>query len=127
MGYDGEVMSGAWTVLALGMLETGHGKWDVRAWAVAFLVAAGVALWIRALGRKDSGGKGEAKMPFLSGNAVESGEEARVGASHMYWGFTEALKGYYRRVRGAHAGRLTDYVLWFVAVVALWLLLGKGA
>ena len=114
--------------LPLAILETSHGTWDPRAWTWIFLCALLVALAIRALGRRDPPAGAEARKPFVSGNDIPSPDAARVSASHMYWGFLTALRPYYRRLLAIHAGNLADYLLWFLAVVALWfLMIGKGA
>jgi hypothetical protein len=104
---------------AFGMLATEHGVWSPLLWTVVMAVALVVAWGIRRAGRKDAPGGKEAGTPFVSANPVENLEEARVGASHLYWGFTEALKGYYAKMRAFHSGILTDYLAWFAAVLGL--------
>ena len=111
----------------LAALVTAHGVWSPRSWLWVFLCAVGVALWIRALGRKDGTASEEGRKPFVSGNDVAEPEAARVASSHMYWGFLTALKPYYKRLLAVHAGLLPDYILWFLAAVAVWFLLPGGA
>lgn len=111
----------------LAALQTVHGVWSPRSWLWVFVCGVGVALWIRALGRKDGTTAEEGRKPFVSGNDVPDAEAARVSASHMYWGFLTALKSYYRRLLAWHAGLLPDYILWFLAAVAVWFLLPGGA
>ena len=112
--------------IPLAALQTAHGTWSPRAWLWVFLCGVFVALWIRALGRRDAARGGEARKPFVSGNDVADPEAARVSASHMYWGFLTALRPYYRRLLAFHAGLLPDYILWFLAAVAVWFLLPGG-
>lgn len=109
--------------LPLAALVTGHGTWSPRSWLWVFLCAVAVALWIRALGRKDGTASVEGRKPFVSGNDVADPEQARVASSHMYWGFLTALRPYYKRLLAVHAGLLQDFILWFLAAVAVWFLL----
>jgi hypothetical protein len=100
-------------------LETGTGFWNPVLWIVAFVIALIIAYIIWALGessyRKDS----QQVKPYLSGNPEPTKGEVHVRAGNLYWGFTEAMKGYYSRVVPLHTGILNDYVLWFLAVMAL--------
>ncbi|MDR0993273.1 MAG: hydrogenase [Verrucomicrobiota bacterium] len=111
----------------MAMLETTHGGWSPLVWLVVFAAACGVALWIRAIGRGDSRTGGASQKPFLSGNDLADPEDARVAASNMYWGFTHALRVYYRRVMAFHSGSLADSILWFLVVLAMLLLAGRVA
>lgn len=104
---------------AMGVLRTAHGAWSPWAWVVVAVVAFAVAWAVRKAGRKDAPGGKEAGTPFVSANPVDDLEAARVGASHLYWGFTEALKGYYAKMRAFHSGVLTDYILWFAVCLGL--------
>ena len=110
----------------LAALQTVHGTWSPRSWLWVFLCGVFIALWIRFLGRRDAARTEEARKPFVSGNDVADPEAARVSASHMYWGFLTALRPYYRRLLAFHAGLLPDYILWFLAAVAIWFLLPGG-
>lgn len=107
------------TAGVFGMLTTRHGTWSPLLWTVVLLFALAVAWGIRRAGRKDAPTGKEAGTPFVSANPVGDLEEARMGASHLYWGFTEALKGYYAKMRAFHSGILTDYLAWFAAVLGL--------
>ena len=57
--------------------------------------------------------------PFISGNPEISKEDSHIGASHIYWGFTEALKGYYKPLIKLHTGNINDYSGWIVLVLAI--------
>ncbi len=108
----------------LAVLHTSHGAWDPRPWVLVFAAAVGVGLWIRSMGRGDTRTGGDSQKPFLSGNDLADPEDARVAASHMYWGYLEAMRGYYRRLMEFHSGILTDYVMWFLVVLAVFLAAG---
>lgn len=110
--------------LWMAALQTNHGAWSPRPWVLVFVAAVGVALWIRSVGRGDSRTGGDSQKPFISGNDLANPEDARVAASHMYWGYLEAMRGYYRRLMEFHSGVLTDYLMWFLAVLAVLLAAG---
>jgi hypothetical protein len=46
-----------------------------------------------------------------------------IRASNLYWGFSEALKGYYEQVVPAHSGSVVDYVVWYLLVTAALLII----
>jgi len=48
-----------------------------------------------------------------------------IKASNLYWGFTTAMKSLYAGLRKMHTGNTSDYLLWFVIVLAvLFLIIG---
>jgi len=99
------------------ILETGSGYWSPLVW-LALALASG--LLIRLFYRAGEAGykRGTVQTdPFLSGNPPAPGQ--RVTASHIYWGFIEALKGYYRPLVQAHSGVFNDYLGWAVLVGAI--------
>jgi len=100
-------------------LYTGFGAWNPIIWLVGLAVALVIAWLIRSRGESVRPSGAESGKPYLSGNDAPSPEETHVGASNLYWGFTDALKGYYDRVAPLHSGILTDYVLWFIGVLSL--------
>ncbi|MCD6512690.1 MAG: FeoB-associated Cys-rich membrane protein [Thermoplasmata archaeon] len=100
------------------MLKTYAGSWDAITWIIAFITIAIVVYIIRSFGRKDYR-KGEAQKAFFSGEDVLSPEEMHVRASNIYWGFVEAMKGYYAWMRKIHNGIINDYIAWFVGVAAI--------
>lgn len=108
----------AWT------LQTGFGAWNPAAWLVAFLVALGIALRLRARGRKDyRRGTGQ-DLPFISGNQEPDNEQLHIRAGHVYWGFLESMRRYYDRLLPLHTGDATDYLLWMLGMLALVLIVG---
>jgi len=100
------------------MIRTIGGYWDPLVWILAFVVIAVIAYIIRAVGKKEYK-KGEQIKPFLSGTEEPSKEKVHVRASNIYWGFIEALKGYYDYMKKMHSGIVNDYVAWFVGVAAI--------
>ncbi|MFH0878870.1 MAG: hydrogenase [Lentisphaerota bacterium] len=108
----------AWT------MQTGFGSWNAVMWLLAFCVALALAYALRRLGRKDyRKGTGQTK-PFISGNEEPGGGASHIPASNLYWGFLESLKGYYQKLVPLHTGAPTDYVIWFLGVMALVLIIG---
>ena len=61
--------------------------------------------------------------PRSAGNAEPEKGAVHIRASNLYWGFLQALKGYYEAIVPLHTGVLTDYMVWFVAVTALLLVI----
>ncbi len=103
----------------IGLLETGSGYWNAIVWVIMVLVTGIAVLWIRNQGEdKYKKGTNQTK-PFISGNPEVSKEDSHVGASHIYWGFTEALKKYYRPLIESHTGNINDYSGWIVLVMAI--------
>ena len=105
-------------------LETGSGFWNPIIWIIAIIVAFLLAYILRGFGNKNYKKQTEQTKSFLSGNPEYEKEKMHVKASNLYWGFTESLKGLYYILRKMHTGNASDYVLWFVIVLALLLLLG---
>ncbi|MGC9307311.1 MAG: hydrogenase [Thermoplasmatota archaeon] len=103
-------------------LESVGGYWSPLVWIIAVIVAGLVAYILWGLGSKQQQG-GEQGTPFLSGHPGPSKEEAHVRADNMYWGFTEALQGYYTAMKRIHTGVINDYVLWFIGMAALFFIL----
>jgi len=98
-------------------LSTGPSAWQPLAMAAGASAIIAVVLLLRLFGRKSFKYSKEKAMPFYSGNTVT--EKERVRASDFFWGFFEAFKGYYARMRELHSGIVNDYVLWFVIVASL--------
>lgn len=105
-------------------LVTGSGTWNPLLWLAAFAVALIAGLVIRAFGRKDYRNTTKQTESFISGNDMPENGAEHIPASSMYWGFLESMKAYYQRVVPAHTGNVTDYLAWFVGVLALTLVIG---
>ncbi len=111
-------MNMAWT------MSTGSGTWNPVLWLLGFGVALGIAWFIRSFGRKDfREGTGQS-LPFISGNDEPEDGGGHIPASNMYWGFLESMKSYYKRIVPLHSGIVTDYIAWFLGVMALMLVIG---
>ena len=84
------------------------------------LVVLGViVLYVRSRSQKRYK-KGTAQTDvFISGIQVPPAEQRHVPAHNIYWGFFEALKGFYSAMKRPHTGIINDYILWLVAVMAL--------
>lgn len=102
-----------------GSIFSGAGFWDAGAWILAFLFVGGAVLFIRRMGRSDYKKGTDQDEIYYSGNVVPDAEVFTVPASSSYWGFREALKGYYSHLTALHRGIATEYVGWFVFTAAL--------
>lgn len=102
------------------------GFWNPLLWVAFLIIFAIIGYIIYARGnpsyRKDT----EQVKPYLSGNAEPSKEEIMVRAGDIYWGFLEALKGYYDVLKTMHTGDMRDYILWYLGVGAIILFLLVG-
>ena len=106
-------------------LETGSGFWNPLLWVLVLFVLFLLFYAIRGFGRSTFKKGTEQTKVFLSGNKEGSPEEIQVKASNLYWGFTTALKSVYSTLRRMHTGNTSDYILWFLLVLAvLFLLMG---
>ena len=101
------------------ILEFGYASWNPIIWVIALVVVMAVAYFFRSRGqnnyKKDTA---QAKI-FLCGEEVPEAEQRHVRASNVYWGFFETLKNYYNGVIKPHTGIINDYVIWFIAVMAI--------
>jgi hypothetical protein len=99
------------------VLRTGSGFWSALVWAATAL-GSFLIIWLFSRAFESGYKKGTDQTdPFLSGNPPAPGQ--RVTASHIYWGFVEALKGYYQPLVRAHSGIVNDYLAWAVLVGAI--------
>ncbi len=106
-------------------LHTPSGYWNPLLW-VAFLVLFAVVGYIIYSRGNPAHKTGEQAKPYLSGNEEPDVEEIRVRASDIYWGFLEALKGYYRVLIAMHTGDLRDYIYWYIGVGTVIILIFLG-
>ena len=104
-------------------LLTGYGIWAPVAWLVAFVAAVVIVYLLWKTGESSYKKGTELERPYLSGNAEPEKGAVHIRASNLYWGFLQALKGYYDAIVPIHTGVLTDYMIWFVAVTALLLVI----
>ena len=97
----------------------GLAVWDPIIWVIALIVVAIIVGIIRSRGQKQyKKGTGQTKI-FLCGEEEPDAEQRHIRAHNIYWGFFETLKGYYDTNMKLHTGIVNDYVLWFVALVAI--------
>ncbi|MCG2826256.1 MAG: hypothetical protein L6265_06675 [Thermoplasmatales archaeon] len=110
-----------------GTLETTSGYWNAIIFVITFVVIALVVYILRSFGEKTYKKDSEQTKPFLSGNPEPEKENVHVRAGNLFWGFTEALKEYYKPTVKGHTGVVNDYVYWFVIVLAvLFIVIGVG-
>jgi len=103
----------------MSFLGFGYTFWNPIIWVIALVVIMAVAYFFRSRGQKKyKKDTAQAKI-FLCGEEVPKAEQRHVRASNIYWGFFEALKDYYNGVMRPHTGIINDYVLWFIAVIAI--------
>jgi hypothetical protein len=104
-------------------ITSGYGAWNPLIWVAAAATAWVITIIIRSFGDKRCKRGTEQTEPFVSGDRVDIGD-LHIKAANLYWGFTESMRGYYRRVTRAHTGRPADYILWLLGVTAVVLLMG---
>lgn len=104
-------------------IETGSGFWNPIVWSIAIVIAFLLIYILRSFGNKSYKRETEQVKAFLSGNPEYSKEKMHVKASTLYWGFTESLKDFYTVLRKMHTGNASDYVLWFVIILAIFLVI----
>ena len=100
-------------------LQTGSGFWHPIIWVIAIVVAFLAIYILRGFGRKDCKEKTGQTQSFLSGNPEYEKEQMHVKGSNLYWGFTESMKWGFDVLKKMHTENASDYVLWFVVVMAL--------
>jgi hypothetical protein len=103
----------------LGLLETGSGFWSAIIWILLVLVIGSLVIYIRNKGEDSYKKNTEQDKPFISGNPEGSKEGSHLSASHIYWGFTEALKGYYDPLVKMHTGNINDYSSWIIVLTVI--------
>jgi hypothetical protein len=99
-------------------LETGFGAWNPVVWLVVMVVASALALLIRSPGSKRYKKRTAQTRPFISGNPESPDTSSHIPASNLYWGYIEALRGYYLKLVPLHTGDGSEYVLWFLGVLS---------
>jgi hypothetical protein len=103
----------------LNTFETGSGFWNPIVWLVAILVIFLIIHIIRGFGNKNYKKNTEQVKSFLSGNPEYEKEKMHIKGSNIYWGFTESLKWIFDNLKKVHTGNTSDYVLWFVVIIAI--------
>ena len=103
--------------------ETGSGFWNPVVWIIAIVVAFLLMYILRGFGKKEYKKDTEQVKSFLSGMPEYPKDKMHVKSSNLYWGFTESLKGFYYLLKKMHSGNASDYVLWFVIILAIFLII----
>jgi hypothetical protein len=103
-------------------LHTGHGSWNAVFYVIALVITLIIGWIIWSWGRSDYNTSTQATAPFLSGNEEPAKEAVHIRASNLYWGYTDALSGYYNLIKPLHTGNTADYLLAYLAVTALLLI-----
>jgi len=104
-------------------IDTGSGFWTPIIWVVAIVVAFLLMYILRMFGNKTYKKDTEQVKSFLSGNPEYPKEQMHIKASNLYWGFTTSMEGFYKLLCKMHTGNASDYVLWFVIILAIFLLI----
>ena len=103
----------------MSVLTYGYAVWSPIVWLVVLVVLGVIVLYVRSRGQKRYK-KGTAQTDvFISGIQVPPAEQRHVPAHNIYWGFFEALKGFYNTMMRPHTGIINDYILWMVVVMVL--------
>ncbi len=101
------------------IVESGYEFWNPIIWLIAFAVVMVIVYFFRRRGEeKYKKGEDQAQI-FLCGEEVPGAEQRQVRGDNAYWGFFETLKEYYDVIVRPHTGIVNDYVVWFIAVVAI--------
>jgi len=101
------------------LLESGLPFWNPIIWIIVFIVVMALAYLFRSRGeRKYKKGTAQTEI-FLSGEEPPDVEQRHIKAHNIYWGFFETLKGYYDRAVRGHTGIVNDYMIWFIALIAI--------
>lgn len=101
------------------IIESGYEFWNPIIWLIAFVVVMVIVYFFRRQG-EEKYKKGEAQAQiFLCGEEVPEAEQRQVRGGNAYWGFFDTLKEYYSGIIRPHTGIVNDYVIWFIAVMAI--------
>jgi len=104
-------------------VSTGSGFWNPIIWGIAFILVVLVIYIIRGFGKTAYNSKTEQTKSFLSGNPEYEKEKMHIPAENIYWGFSEALKSFYKIFDRMHTGNTSDYVLWFVIIMGIFFII----
>lgn len=94
--------------------------WSPIIFVLVLLLTTLVAYLIYSMGNSDYNKTGEKGTPFISGNRPPSDlSKIHVAGDNVFWGFMEALKGYFDPVVKGHTGKVNDYIYWIVITLAV--------
>jgi len=100
-------------------IESGNGIWNPVLWMLVLGILFLLLYGLRGFGRSTYKQGTEQTKVFLSGNKEATPEQMHIQASNLYWGFTTSMKSIYTVLRRMHTGNLSDYVLWFILILAI--------
>ena len=103
----------------MAIVEFGYGFWNPIIWVVAFALVMIIAYFFSNQGQKKYKKDTAQTQIFLCGEEVPEPEKRNVKANNVYWGFLEALKGYYDTIVRPHTGIVNDYIVWFIVILAI--------
>ncbi|MFW6102515.1 MAG: hydrogenase [Chloroflexota bacterium] len=101
------------------ILESGYAFWNPLIWIIVFIVVMIIVYFFRRRGQKGYKKDTDQARIFLCGEEVPEAGERHVRVGNIYWGFFETLKEYYDQLLRPHTGIINDYILWFVAIMAI--------
>lgn len=101
------------------ILESGYPFWNPLVWFIAFAGVLIIVDVIRRRGQEKYKKDTDQTRIFVCGEEVPEPEQRHIRVGNIYWGFFETLKGYYDAIIRPHTGIINDYVIWFIAAVAL--------
>jgi hypothetical protein len=105
-------------------LETGSGFWNPLVWIASFIIAFLIIYIIRSFGNKTYKKDTTQTTVFLSGNPEYTSDAMHVKSSNLYWGFTTTLNWIYTVFKRMHTGNVSDYILWFIIILAIFMIMG---
>lgn len=100
-------------------LDTGSGYWNPVVWLIAIIVIGIIVYLLWSRGETGYKKDTEQTTPFISGNPEPDKSDVHIRGGNLYWGYMEALKGYYGALVPLHTGSLNDYLLWYLGVSAI--------
>jgi len=103
----------------MSVLGFGLDFWNPIVWVIAFVAVMIMVYLFRSRGQKKYKRDTAQTQIFLSGEEAPDAERRHIRAHNIYWGFFETLKGYYDSLIKPHTGIINDYIIWFIAVVAI--------
>ncbi len=107
----------------MSVLSYGYAVWAPIVWLIAIAVIGIIVLILRSRGQATYKKETAQTDVFISGIKVPPAEQRHVRVENVYWGFFEALKGFYAAMMKPHTGIVNDYMLWLVAVAVLTVLI----
>ena len=104
-------------------IDTGAGFWTPLIWCLILFITFLLIYILRGFGKKEYKQDTDQVKPFLSGN-VEETTQQHIKASNLYWGFTTSLKWLFSLFKRMHTGNASDYILWFMIILAVFFIVG---